>query len=151
MDTVEIKNLIENILQSMEISFDSVESTEDPETHEKIFTIKTQEPQILTGENGETFYALTHLIRRIASKDPAHPNNISIEVNDYQKDIMEAMKTKAIMLAQRAVELKSDIEMEPTSSYKRLIVHEALKDIPHIKTESIGEGRERRVMIRYVG
>ena len=35
------------------------------------------------------------------------------------------------------------------SAYERLIIHTTLQDAPNVKTESQGEGRNRRVVIKY--
>ena len=53
-------------------------------------------------------------------------------------------------MAERARELKYDVEMEPMSSYERLIIHSVLQGSANIKTESQGDGRSRRVVVRYV-
>jgi spoIIIJ-associated protein len=134
----------------MGVTFDAVEVNEDPATLKKVFIIKTKESGLLIGEKGETFQALSHIVRRFTDKDLQQPTDFSIDVNDYQKSVVDALKVKAVMLANRAADMKIDVEMEPMSSYERLIVHGALNGIPHIKTESVGDKRERRVVIKYV-
>lgn len=144
------KQLIEDILNSMDIKYDSVLETEDSITKKKLFIIKTPEQGLLIGENGDTFNALSHLIRRIAGKDMEEMPDFAIDVNDYRAGMVEKLKITAVMLANRARDMKVDVEMDPMSSYERLIIHGALSEQPNIKTESIGEGRERRLIIRYV-
>ena len=39
--------------------------------------------------------------------------------------------------------------MDPMSSYERMIVHSFFAETPDIKTESKGEGRDRRVVIKF--
>ena len=150
MDTTQTKKIIEDILTSMQVSFDAVEIEDDPETAKKVFVIKTKESGLLIGENGETFQALNHLIRKIADKDFEHSHDFSIDVNDYRKSLVDGLKTKALVLAKRAADMKTSVEMDPMSSYERLIVHGALNDVPNIKTESIGTGKDRRIVIKYV-
>ncbi len=74
----------------------------------------------------------------------------AIDVNDYRSFQIEKLKIKAKMLANRAKDMKVSIEMEPMSSYERLIIHGALNGEANIATESIGEGRDRRIVIKYV-
>ena len=144
------KKLIENILNSMTVRYDIVEETEDPITQKKLFVIKSPESGLLIGDRGETFQALSHLIRRIASKGLEEAADFSIDVNDYRSSMIERLKMKAEILANRARDMKIDVEMDPMSSYERLIIHGALSGQPNIKTESIGEGKERRLVIKYV-
>ena len=144
------KKLIEDILNSMGVRYDVVEETEDTLTQKKLFIIKSPESGLLIGDNGETFQALSHIIRRIASKGLEETVDFSIDVNDYRSSMIERLKMKASMLANRARDMKTDVEMDPMSSYERLIIHGALSDQPNIKTESIGEGRDRRLVIKYI-
>ena len=144
------KKLIEDILSSMGIRYDIVEETDDPITKKKLFIIKSPESGLLIGDRGETFQALSHLIRRIASKGMEEMADFSIDVNDYRATMIEKLKIKAGMLANRARDMKANVEMEPMSSYERLIIHGTLSDQPNIKTESIGEGKDRRLVIKYV-
>jgi spoIIIJ-associated protein len=60
------------------------------------------------------------------------------------------LAAKAVMMAERARSFRYDVELSPMSAYERLIVHSALSSEPHVKTESQGEGRGRRVVIKYV-
>jgi len=144
------KKLIEDILNNMGIRYDLVEEIDDPLTQNKLFRIKSPDSGLLIGERGETFQALSHLIRRIASKDSEEGEDFSIDVNDYRASMVEKLKMKAGILANRARDMKANVEMEPMSSYERLIIHGTLSGQPNIKTESIGEGKDRRLVIKYI-
>ena len=144
------KKLIEDILSSMGVRYDIVEEADDPITQKKLFIIKSPESGLLIGDRGETFQALSHLIRRIASKGLEEMADFSIDVNDYRASMVEKLKIKAGMLANRARDMKTNVEMEPMTSYERLIIHGALSGQPNIKTESVGEGKDRRLIIKYV-
>ena len=150
MDNAHIKTLIEDFLKCMDVKFDAVEIKEDSIAGKNIFVIKTPESGLLIGDNGDTFQSLSHLLRRMASKDLEGAADFSIDVNDYRSSMIEKLKMKAGILANRARDMKANIEMEPMSSYERLIIHGALTDQPNIKTESVGEGRNRRVVIKYI-
>jgi spoIIIJ-associated protein len=71
-------------------------------------------------------------------------------VNQYQIGRIREIEVKARMMADRARSLRYDVELAPMSAYERLIVHSVLADMASIKTESTGEGRERRIVIRYI-
>jgi len=151
MDNAKIKLLIEDLLKKIDVSFDSVDIVNDSFTGGVIFIIKTKESGLLIGERGETFQSLSHLIKKMVNKGREDlPSQFAIDVNDYQSSMIEKIRSKANILANRARDLKSDVEMEPMSSYERLIVHGALTDQSNIKTESVGEGKDRRVVIKYI-
>lgn len=151
IDKTKTKETIESLIKFMGVKLDSVDIVEDSITNRTIFVIKSPESGLLIGDKGDNFHALTHLIKRMICKgDENVSSQFAIDVNDYQSSMVEGIKMKALMLANRVRDLKSNVEMEPMSSYERLVVHGALTDQPGIKTESIGEGKERRVVIKYV-
>lgn len=145
-----VKNTIEKILEKMGIPHSGVEEkTADAFEKVPLFVIKTEDSGLLIGKNGETYRALQYLIKRIVlSKEPEHPS-FFIDVNNYFERNVEQIKTKAAMMAGRARSFKTNIELEPMSSYERLVVHNHLAAEPNIRTESEGFGRNRRVVIKY--
>ena len=149
-NTVEI---IKNILGLMGLRFDSVEKVEDSKSNYFKYLIKTEESGVLIGPNGANLDALNYLVRKIASKqnDDETSAQFSIDVNGYHDKALESLKTKAKIMSDRAKSFKIDVELDPMSSYERMIVHSHLEGIPEIKTESIGEGSSRRVVIKYIG
>jgi len=142
-----IKNFIETLLNKAEITFDSVD-IEDT-TEQVVFQIRSQESARLIGNRGETIRALNHIVKRsFENKD--EDLRFLIDVNGYRTKKIEELKQTAKLLAERARSLKYNVEMTPMSAYERMIVHSALGEEPNIATESHGEGRDRRVVIRYV-
>jgi spoIIIJ-associated protein len=153
MDTARIKSIIEETLRLMKISYDAVEIAENQHTHSPKLTIKTGDSAILIGIRGANLLAFNHIIKKIASRgkeDDDESTKFFVDVNNYQEKLEEELKNKARIMSERARSFKTDIELEPMSSYERMIIHSCLQNIPDIKTESKGEGRERRVVIKYV-
>ena len=72
-----------------------------------------------------------------------------IDVNEFRAKQLKEIETKALMMAERARSFQYDVELTPMSAYERLIVHTTLQNSPNVKTESLGEGRSRRVVIKY--
>jgi predicted RNA-binding protein Jag len=73
-----------------------------------------------------------------------------VDINNHHKKRVESVKTIAYMMAERARYFKSSIELDPMPAFDRRIVHEYLSNAPDLKTESLGDGANRRVVIRYV-
>ena len=83
-----------------------------------------------------------HLLKDIGLKNSLFAYyNVAQNIKDLQ--------SKALMMAERARSFQYDVELSPMSAYERLIVHTTLQGTPNVKTESQGEGRNRRVVIRY--
>ena len=144
-----IKQAIEDLLRRFPVSFTQIEclSADDGMTR---FCIKTDEPDVLIGRNGLTLLALNHVVRRIVERDSdSEEASFIIDVNDYQKKKLDDLKQKAKMMAERARFFKSSVELEPMSSYERMIIHSFIEPFEDLTTESVGAGADRRIVIRY--
>jgi len=136
-----------------------------------IFSIKTAgDPRELIGPHGDTIHAIDHLVKKMTEKGAPSRDAIVeagsdtdvgapvrreamflVDVDEYRTRQIRDLQTKAKMMAERARSFQYDVELSPMSGYERLIIHTALAEEPHVKTESQGEGRNRRVVIRYSG
>lgn len=107
----------------------------------------------MIGRDGETLKSLNYLIQKMVEKDKEGEERISffIDVNGYQKKRFENLKNIAHMMAERARYFKSNIEIDPMPAYERRIIHLFLEKNKDIKTESEGFGKDRRVVIKYIG
>jgi len=151
MESEFIKKTIEEFLKNMGVSFEEIVFVSPGKLGKPTFVIKSKESGLLIGTDGAHFGALNHLIRKItARRGEEVTKSFFIDVNDYQERLVESLKNKASMLAERARSFKTSIEMEPMSSYERMVVHTFLENTPDIITESSGEGEERRVILKYI-
>jgi spoIIIJ-associated protein len=140
---------IEQVLKSLSVTIESVEKIETELGH-PCYMIKTPESGVLIGHKGEHINALTHVVRRIVSKKNGdEEQKFSLDVNDYRVRTMEQLKQRVTILAERARSFKTSVELEPMSSYERMIVHSVFSETPDITTESAGFGRDRHVVIKY--
>ena len=95
--------------------------------------------------------AVNTVLRRIFEKKFGDDSaRILIDINDFQKKHIEEIKDMARMHAQRVRYFKKEIEMPTMNAYERRLVHTVLQEYPDIKTESSGEGFERRVVVKPV-
>jgi spoIIIJ-associated protein len=132
-----------------------------------VYSIEAGEAgRALIGQYGDTVYALDLLVKKMVEKrfndvhrkegdsdGPLAPSKFEglflVDVNGYRTQKIKDLQAKALMMAERARSLQYDVELSPMSAYERLIVHTTLQDAPNVKTESAGEGRNRRVVIKY--
>lgn len=143
-----VEKLVRDLLQELSVPSPSIEIYES-DSHWKI-SIQSQDDRPLVGQDGERFEDFSHLLKRMLSKIVGESAKIFIDVNKRQVRNEEALKTKAAIVAERAKSFKTDIELDPMSSYERMIIHTFLEGKQNIKTESIGVGKERRLVIKYV-
>ena len=157
MEKQEIQNLIKELVEKTTVKMNKITITEESGAS-TWFSVEVQEPHFFVGYNGEALYALNHLVRRIIEAKttaivPGEESglNILIDINDFQKKRVENIRAVAHMMSERARYFKSNIEVDPMSAFERRIVHEFLSKATDLKTESVGFGSARRVVIKYIG
>ncbi|MDO8619884.1 MAG: R3H domain-containing nucleic acid-binding protein [bacterium] len=166
MNTDAIKQLIEDLLRHMQIAVQSIEVSESD--GRKRFAVSTTDSHLLIGAKGANLSAFNHLVKKIASAKSAprmtekgetspvsptegeHTQTFFVDVNGYQEAALISVKNIAKVMGDRARSFKTSVELEPMSSYERMIIHAFFQETKDLKTESVGEGERRRVVIKYV-
>jgi spoIIIJ-associated protein len=143
-----IVGIIEEVLGAADVPFTDVKAEEI--AGQLVFRIETEDSRRLIGMRGETIRSLDHLVKKIAEQQGVEITHFLVDVNGYRTKQIIDLQNKARIMAERARSFQYDVELTPMTAYERLIIHATLSDMPDVKTESHGEGRDRRVVIRYV-
>jgi predicted RNA-binding protein Jag len=168
MEKEEIQNLITKLIEKTGVVINEISVTsEGPDS--VWVSVEVSEPHFYLSSEGEGLHALNHIVHRIVegktsspfrhsleavgeeSLRPARGGSIIVDINGFQKKRVENIRAVAHMMGERARYFKSSIEVDPMSPFERRIVHEFLSSATDLKTESIGVGYTRRVVIKYVG
>ena len=109
--------------------------------------LKTEEPQILIGQGGQTLSEIQHLLKAILRRKIEENFYIDLDINDYKKKKLDYLKEMARSLADEVVLTKKEKVLPAMSAYERRIIHLELAGRSDVTTESIGEEPERKVVI----
>jgi len=147
MDKAEIikKNTQELLDKMVENAVVDV-SDEDGMVH---VNIKTEEdaPTVI-GRHGETIRALQKILEVIVFKETGEKADLLINVNDYREKQIERLEYIADQAADKVKDRQSATYLRGFSSYERRVMHEHVaKSHPDLTSYSIGEGRDRRLVI----
>ncbi len=111
--------------------------------------IRTEEPKILIGQNGQTLNEIQRLLKVVLRKNfPEERFFINLDVNDYKEKKMEYLRETARSMADEVVLTEKEKKLEPMPAYERRIIHLELAGRGDITTESTGEEPERSVVIK---
>lgn len=142
----DVHEIIEEVLQKMNIRA-SVTQTDFLDA--PCFQIETKDSTLLIGESGQHLHALQTFVKRVVEqRQGGFCPPFLIDVDDYQRHHVEQIKENARMGAQRVRYFKKEITLQPMNSYERRVVHTTLMEDPDVSTESVGEGENRRVVIK---
>ena len=114
---------------------------------EVIADLDGRDKDILLERNAEVLKAIEHLAFRALRLEPAFHEKIHVDCGGYRALRFEELRMTAKVAAERVESSRQPFRLNPMSSRERRIVHLALKDVPGVRTESIGMGEERQVVI----
>jgi spoIIIJ-associated protein len=106
-----------------------------------------KDKEILLERGAEVLKAFEHLAFRALRLEPAYHEKIHIDSGGYRALRFEELRMTARVAAERVQTSHQPFRLNPMSSRERRIVHLALKDMSGIRTESVGVGEERQVVI----
>ena len=112
-----------------------------------IIKIVGQDAGCLIGRKGETMEALSYLTSLAANRFEDSDEKISVDVADYRQKREKDLVAMAKKMAAKVAKSGRSYSFEPMNPYERRIIHATVSDINGVKSESKGEGSQRRVVI----
>lgn len=145
----ELKETMSELISKMGFSGEvEIKKTEEEEKETYVCDIETKESNFLIGQYGVNLQSLQHIARLVIRKKIKERINFIIDVNSYRMEKNDSVIKLARSLADEAIREKRAVVLRPMAPYERRIVHLELSKNDKIKTESIGEGEDRRVVIK---
>jgi len=106
-----------------------------------------RDKEILLERGAEVLKAFEHLAFKALRLEPVYHEKIHIDSGGYRALRFEELRMTARVAAERVQASRQPFRLNPMSSRERRIVHLALKDVAGVRTESVGVGEERQVVI----
>lgn len=121
--------------------------------------IETADAGRVIGARGESLESLQLLINQMMSKkvrelapSPAEGGEgfkrVILDVSGWRKQKEEELKKMAQDWGNQVLESGKDLELEPMSAWQRRVIHMVVGEMAGLETESVGEGRDRHVVIK---
>jgi spoIIIJ-associated protein len=114
---------------------------------ELLVDVDGRDKEILLEHGAEVLKALEHLAFRALRLEPEYHEKIHIDCGGYRALRFEELRMTAKVAAERVQTTKQPFRLNPMTSRERRIVHLTLKDMPGVRTESVGVGEQRQVVI----
>lgn len=145
-------SLLEEIVARMGFRAEiSVEAQEQDGRQAYLCDMRTDESNFLIGQHGMNLQALQHVSRVLFRRKFNESLDFVLDINSYRREKNDSIVKLAKGLAEEAVSENRAIVMRPMSPYERRVVHLELSSDERISTESIGEGEDRRIVIKPIG
>jgi len=141
------KDFLEKVIIAMGILDAKIQVREEKEEQKIVFDIYSEDRGILIGKQGQTLFALQYLLNRVLTDITEEKNKYIIDIANYRKRHKIMLEKMAKNIAQRVLEKKEPEELKDMSAFDRRVIHVFFQDHPHLKTYSVGEGVQRKIII----
>ena len=105
---------------------------------------------ILIGKEGKTINSIQLLVKQLVQNQFDNIIKINLDASNYKYDQTKRFERNIKNIAKEVLRTKVDSQLDPMNSYTRRIVHTIIGEYENLATESIGEGKDRHVVIKYI-
>jgi spoIIIJ-associated protein len=145
-----IRALLKETIEKMGFSCQEIEIIQQNDQEEEVFilNIKTPDSSFLIGQYGANLQSLQHIMRVLVREKLEEKIRFIVDINSYRKEKNDAVILLAKELSEQSIREKRAIVMRPMSPYERRLIHMEFAGNDQVQTESIGEGDERKIVIK---
>jgi len=116
-----------------------------------VLDIEGEDLGLLIGRRGSTLAALQYMINVIVTRKMDSRVLVTVDVEHYHRRREETLRNLAHRMASRVRQSRRPVTLEPMPANERRIIHLALTDDQNVVTGSVGQGDDRKIVIRPKG
>ncbi len=110
--------------------------------------LDTKDTGIVIGYHGEMLEALQLVVSLLVAKKLDRFVRVMIEVGDYRKQRSEYLQKLALSAKEKAIADGGEQAIHSLKSWERRIIHLLLQDDAEVTSESVGEGKDRVLVVK---
>lgn len=104
---------------------------------------------ILIGKGGQTLQSINTVIKGAVNSHFKKHIAVLVDINNYKVDRYDKVIAMASRIAKTVLRTKVAATLDPLPNDERKVIHQYLSEMKNIRTESVGEGSQRRLKIFY--
>jgi spoIIIJ-associated protein len=136
----------------LEYDIQDVQSGDDDfETPDVMVKFTGPDVDLLLSNRAELLLALEHVTMEMLRMPSEDHSRISFDANDYRLLRIEELRLSAQTAAERVKGTGQPFRFNPMNSRERRVIHLALRNEPEIRSESLGSGPQRQVIVYPAG
>jgi len=142
------KKYIEDLLSFFGLNTDVYATSSDDEVIE-LHVPSTQLNSFLIGQHGDTMHALQFLVSNALRSQNYELSRVNLDIADYKKQRADRLAERAEGWLKQVKDTKQPFDLRPMNAADRRIIHQLAADWG-LSSESIGEGRDRHIILGYI-
>jgi spoIIIJ-associated protein len=101
----------------------------------------------LIGQRGDNMRSLQYLVSMALKNQNFTNSRVNVDIADYKKQRADRLREKAEEWMKAVKESGEEMALQPMNAADRRIVHKLAGEY-EIPTESVGEGRDRHIVLK---
>jgi len=140
----------ESFLVNLLLNFDPAYAVELHRTDQDEIAVEIfgGDPGKIIGRGGRTLSALEYVANAVLNRGDQQDVRVNIDVGGYKRRRDERLRNAARKAAGRVRDTGQQFPLELMTAAERRVVHMALADDASVITESEGQGRDRRIVVK---
>ena len=140
------KKYLEDLLSFFGLNTD-VRATNSEDEVIELHIPSTHLNGFLIGQRGETMHALQFLVSSALKNGEHEVTRVNVDVAEYKQQRAARLEQKAEEWVKEVKDSGQEKHLEPMNAADRRTVHKLASD-HGLQTESVGEGRERHIVLK---
>ena len=140
------KKYLEDLLSFFGLNTDVYATSEDGEVIE-LNIPSTHLNGFLIGQHGETVRALQFMVSNALKSKNYEVTRVNVDVAEYKRQRSDRLAATAEEWVKKVIETGESYEVRPMNAADRRVVHKVAADAG-ISSESVGEGRDRHIVLK---
>jgi len=130
---------------------DVASGADDFETPDVVVKFSGQDVDLLLSNRAELLLALEHVTMEMLRMPSEDHSRISFDANDYRLLRIEELRLSAQAAAEKVKRTGEPFRFNPMNSRERRVIHLALRAETELRSESLGSGPQRQVIVYPAG
>jgi spoIIIJ-associated protein len=130
---------------------DAAPAADDFETPDIVVKFTGPDVDLLLSNRAELLLALEHITMEMLKIPSEDHSRISFDANDYRLLRIEELRLSAATAAEKVKRTGVPFRFNPMNSRERRVIHLALRNESAVRSESIGSGPARQVIVYPAG
>ncbi len=140
------KKYLEDLLSFFGLNTD-IHATSDDEVIQ-LNVPSTHLNGFLIGQRGDNMRSFQYLTSTALKNNNYTNNRVNVDIADYKKQRADRLRIKAEEWVRKVKDSKQPLDLEPMNAADRRVIHQLAAEYG-LKSESVGEGRERHIVLEY--
>ncbi len=130
---------------------DGYNSDEDVETPDVLVKFSGADVDLLLSNKAELLLALEHVTMEMLRMPSEDHSRVSFDANDYRLLRIEELRLSAVTAAEKVKRTGVPFRFNPMNSRERRVIHMTLRNDSSVRSESLGSGPARQVVVYPAG